>query len=216
MRSPMPRSLARRALAPLALLLVAHARAQEEGKKDVALQPLAASLSAYLEARSNGAGLDAPKSALSAGLQELSKVLGGDPLQHPAELGRALWLAGASPKSLEHGGKIATGTFVGGSFSGAGLGYAYRLPRDSDPARSYPLILAIPGDKEEPAEHLRVQWTLHDIQEHVILLCPAMPAQRETWDQVVVKGRPGGLCHVLTALRIAAERFDVDFERVFV
>ncbi len=213
----MHRFIARLVLAPLALLSIPDsARAQRErGQPDGALERFAASLAAYLEARSAGAGLDDARSALAPSLEELHKALGEDPLRHPAELGRALWLSRAHPESEERG-KVVSDVFAHGSFSGAGMRYAYRLPRDYDPSKAYPLILAIPGEDKQPAEHIRANWTQRDIQDRVILLCPAMPEQREVWDRVTVKGRPGGLCHVLTGLRIAAERFALDFDRVFV
>jgi hypothetical protein len=175
-----------------------------------------------VEARAAGAGLDAARAALAQSLEGVGKLAGGDPLRRPAELARALWLAHGYAASKDakdpkdKAGKVETAVFNGGSFTGAGMAYAYRLPRDYDPTRMYPLILAIPGEDEQPADHIRANWTLKEIQERVILVCPAMPAQRETWERVMVKGRPGGLCHVLTALRLAAERFALDFDRVYV
>src|SRR6185503_564835 len=79
-----------------------------------------------------------------------------------------------------------------------------------------PLILAIPAEDEKPVDHIRADWVEREVQERVILLCPEMPRNPEDWDKVMVKGRPGGLCHVLTALRVASERFSVDPERIFV
>ena len=40
----------------------------------------------------------------------------------------------------------------------------------------------------------------------LILFAPAMPTDQEDWDKVMVEGRPGGLAHLLSAHRIAAER----------
>ncbi len=216
--SDMHKSLSCFVLSSFALLfLPAAARAQTERPQVVgSVERLAASLAVYLEARSSSLGLGEAKSALALSLDQLSKALGGDPLQYPAELGRALWLSRGHQETKERGGKVQSASFAHGSFSGAGMGYAYRLPREYDASRAYPLILAIPGIGEEPAEHIRVHWTLREIQDQVILVCPAMPAHQEDWERVMVKGRPGGLSHVLTGLRVAAERFAVDFERVFV
>src|SRR6185436_17370154 len=165
--------------------------------------PLATSLAAYLDARASSVGLEAAKSALAANLETLGRTLGGDALLHHAELGRAWWLSRAHP--AERGGKVATGVCEEGSFTDAGMSYAYRLPREYDPASAYPLILAIPAEDEKPADHLRADWVEREVQERVILLCPEMPRNPEDWDKVMVKGRPGGLCHVLTALRVASE-----------
>ncbi len=212
-------SIARLVLvAPALLSMAVPLLTQQEGRLgDGELEPLAASLAAYAEARASGMGLDAARSALARTFEGLRESFGSDPLLHGAELGRALWLSRGYGKSEERGGKVSSAVFAHGSFSGAGLSYAYRLPRDYDPGRmAYPLILAIPAEDEEPAEHIRSSWSLGEIQDRVIVVCPAMPAQRETWERVMVNGRPGGLCHVLTALRLATERFAVDFDRVFV
>ena len=189
------------------------ARAQ---KPDGDLQPLATSLAAYMEARSSSTGVDAARRALAASLDDLAKKRGGSPLVDPAVLGRAVWLSRAKGASDERPGKVATATFAHGSFAGAGMSYAYRLPREYDASRAYPLLLAIPGENEQPADHIRMSWTLREIQDQVIVVCPSMPARTEDWERVMVKGRPGGLSHVLTGLRAASERFAVDPERVFV
>src|SRR5262245_8895787 len=207
-------------LGPLVLVTLAllHSQqladAQKEKRPEDLLPPIVASMSAYLEARASGEELEGARSALAMSLAELSKARGGNSLQYAADLGRALWLTRAYRG--ERGGKVQTDVFAQGSFSGAGLSYAYRLPRDYDPSSSYPLILSVPAEDEQPADHIRTNWIDKDIQDRVILLCPAMPAQRETWEHVIVNGRPGGLCHVLTGLRIAVERFAVDFDRIYV
>ena len=199
-------------LASLAILCVPSA--QEARRPEVDVGPLAASLAAYAEARASASGLDAAEAALVQRMDELSKSLGANPLQNPELLGRAIRSSRACKE--ERGGRVASATFAQGSFAGAGLSYAYRLPREYDPSRAYPLILSIPATDEEPDDHIRQHWAQRDIQDQVILVCPAMPAERETWDRVMVRGRPGGLCHALTALRLACERFAVDFDRVFV
>jgi hypothetical protein len=205
----------RLALVTLALVHSSNPSAAQKAKRPEDLLPsIAATLGAYLEARAAGDELEGPRAALALSLAELAKARGGDPLQHAADLGRVLRSTRTYPG--ERGGKVQTGTFTQGSFAGAGLSYAYRLPREYDPSSTYALILAIPGEGEQPADHIRANWTDKDVQDQVILLCPAMPAQSEAWEHVMVKGRPGGLCHVLTGLRIAVERFSVDSERVYV
>ena len=202
------------ALVTLALVHSSQPVVVQKGKRPAEPPPIAVTLGAYLDARASGEELEGPRSALAMSLAELAKARGGDPLQDAADLGRALWSTRAYPG--ERGGKVQTEVFTQGRFSGAGLSYAYRLPRDYDPSSSYPLILSVPAEGEQPADHIRANWTDKDVQDQVILLCPAMPAQSETWEHVIVNGRPGGLCHVLTGLRIAVERFAVDFDRVYV
>ena len=201
---------------PLVLLALCATNSAQKSKASDPLQPLATSLAAYLEARASGDGLDASRAAVAQRMEELGKALRADPLKRPAELGRALGLARAGSRAGERGGKVESAVFTGGSFTGAGLGYAYRLPREYDVTSAYPLILTIPAEDEVPAEHLRTHWTQADVLERCILVAPEMPEQQESWARVTVKGRPGGLCHVLTALRIAGERFAVDFDRVYV
>ena len=211
----MQSSLVPLALVTLAWVHSAHPVVVQKAKRpEDLLSPIAATLRAYLDARASGEELEGARSALAMSLAELAKARGGDPLQYAAELGRVLWSTRAY--AGERGGKVQTDVFTQGSFAGAGLKYAYRLPRDYDPSSSYPLILSVPAEGEQPADHIRANWIDKDVQDQVILLCPAMPAKSETWEHVIVNGRPGGLCHVLTGLRIAVERFAVDFDRVYV
>src|SRR5262245_14268457 len=121
---------------------------QKEKDPDAALLPLAAGLRAYVEARAGGTGPDAARTAVAQRLEELSRARGGEPLQNPAELGRALWLARGYQESKERGGKVQSATFASGSFPGAGLEYAYRLPREYDPKKAYPLILSLAAEGE--------------------------------------------------------------------
>jgi poly(3-hydroxybutyrate) depolymerase len=185
---------------------------------DAELEPLAEGLAAYFEARSSTVGLDEARTRLLGALQELRVDTAGEyPLRHTADLGRALWASRDHGGQRVRKGKVTAETLVSSSFTGDGLEYAYRLPKEYDPKEtSYPLIVAIPDAGERPAAHLRSSWTLRAIQGGAILVCPAMPAEQGAWTEVMVEGRPGGLSHVLTALRIATERFAVDFDRVYV
>ncbi|MCZ6596035.1 MAG: hypothetical protein O7B99_00185 [Planctomycetota bacterium] len=206
-------------LVPIGLLLVSSiVRAQEDRSVgDGDLERLGKGLAAYLEARATASGLDEAQVELQNSLEELEQILEGEaPLRAHADLGRALWLSRAYDGMEVRRGKVTGDVFTQGSFED-GLKYAYRVPRDYDPnGRGLPLILAIPDADERPAEHLRSHWTSRDILDGAILVSPQMPADRAEWDRVMVDGRPGGLCHVLTALRLAGERFAVDFDRVFV
>ena len=216
----MPRSPAGPALLLLALgLLSSPARAQEARRfSDEELGRLGASLSAYTEARTSAVGLQEARTELIKSLAELrASDEGRDPLGRPADLGRAAWLSREFGRREPRAGKVASETFSFGGSGTRGLSFAYRLPKEYDPDEgAYPLILAIPDEGQRPEEHLRANWLLRDILDGVILVCPEMPADREEWGRVMVNGRPGGLCHVLTVLRVAGERFAVDFDRVFV
>lgn len=186
--------------------------------RDYDLRPLGESLGSYLEARSSGVGLDEAKAELISTLDTLrGEIGGGHPLARAADLGHALWLSREYKGQKLRPGKVTSEALEVGGFRGEGLQLAYRVPRDYDPSKTaYPLILAIPDWDEKGEEHLRAHWSAAPFREEAIVVCPDMPAKGEEWDQVVIDGRPGGLCHVLTALRIAGERFAIDFDRVYV
>ncbi|MFN0006347.1 MAG: hypothetical protein ACKVXR_00440 [Planctomycetota bacterium] len=190
------------------LLLVNSATAQN----DESITKLASALAAHAQAREAGRGSEAAR----AELEKLTKErTGWNPLRDSQTLGRAWQLARGS--AVERPDKIITEVVEPGSFGGAGLALTYRLPKGYAPAKTrYPLILAIPDFDEEPAAHLLAQWKLPAILDGAILVSPAMPSRREDWARVAVNGRPGGLAHVLTAVRVASERFAVDFERIYV
>ena len=201
----------------LGLLAASPWAQQSRSLQDDDLRPFAKSLAAYIAARDSTVGLDQAKLGLSASFEALGKDLEGkNPLSLAPDLGRALWLSRAYDELSPSKGKVTSEVFAHGSFAGAGMRFAYRIPKDYDPAEAYPLILAIPNEGEDPAQHIRTHWTLREVQDGALLLCPEMPAQREDWEQVMVRGRPGGLSHVLTGLHIAGQRFAVDFDRVFV
>lgn len=203
----------------LPLLLAPSVTAQMElAIEDGDLEPLGASFAAYFEARASARELDEAREGFVASLATLKKQLaGGDPLSFPALPARALWLShGYARQKKIRAGKVTADELEGGSFDGSPLGYAYRVPRDYDPKRPYPLILAIPDHEESPAEHIRTHWMLAEIRDGAIVVSPEMPEQEEAWDRVVINGRPGGLCNLLTTLRLAGERFAVDFDRIYV
>jgi len=186
--------------------------------QDEDLEDLAATLAAHDEARSSGEDLGEARVALEASLAALDeRVEGEGPLRLAADLGRAAWLARDYAGRKVKPGKVVKDTVSGGSFGAIGVGFAYRLPKSYDPeATAYPLILSIPDVDERPADHLRARWTDRDVLDGAILISPEMPAASAEWDRVMISGRPGGLAHVLTVLRVATERFGVDFDRVYV
>jgi len=205
------------ALAPLAFAAPPQVAPRLD---DAELTELADELARYLEARRAGTGLDEARSAVAT---ELNELAGADSLRRSGDLGRALWLARGYDEQRAKTGKVEDAVFAEGSFTAAeangvgGLAVAYRLPKGYDPrGAGYPLLLAIPGRDEDPAQHLRADWTHAPLLDGAILLCPAMPADAETWSQVSVNGRPAGLCNVLTALRVGVERFAADPDRIFV
>jgi hypothetical protein len=201
---------------PLALCLLAWlaspAPAQDARKlQDADAARLGASFAAYFQARRAAFDVEAAEAGVVKALLDLRPTLSGaDPLRFPADLGRALWLSRGYVEREVRAGAVVMDA------GDSGLGYAYRVPRDYDPSTAHALILAIPHTDETPADHLRMQWTLREIQDGAILVSPVMPADPAAWTQVMAAGRPGGLSHVLTALRAALERFAVDPERVYV
>ena len=201
------------------LLVFASPSGAQTGSRfeDEQLQPLAASLKAYFEARALSEGLEQVKTDLLRSLAKLQPP--GErvrPVARSVDLGRAFWLSKAYPAIKRRRGKVTKDEHTSGTFAGGGLKYAYRVPADYEPSTAYPLLLVIPDEDERPDEHLRESWTLPAILDGAILVCPEMPAELGEWDRVMIDGRPGGLSHVLTAYRIATERFAVDFDRVYV
>ena len=59
------------------------------------------------------------------------------------------------------------------------------------------------------------RWLNRSLLDSAILFAPAMPAEQEDWDQVMVEGRPGGLAHLLSAHRIAGERLAASVKSVY-
>lgn len=185
---------------------------------DATLKPAASALRAALDARAAGSSPAEARARLVTALVELAKVDGGrHPLEESALLGRALWLSRSGAQPRPRRGKVTEETAPHGALAGGALEYAYRLPKDYDPdGAGYPLILTVHDEGERPADHLRDHWSSNEVRDGAIVVAPHMPAERAEWDRVMVSGRPGGLCHVLTALRLATERFAVDPDRVFV
>ncbi|MEM7307487.1 MAG: hypothetical protein AAF682_12490 [Planctomycetota bacterium] len=203
----------------LVLLTSPLAAAPQSGRvaEDGDLKPVAEALGAYVEARAEALDIDGARAELTEALDALRAELGQEPLRLGADLSRAVWLSRRYHKRKPRRGKVTDDAFEGGSFAAGELGYAYHLPKDYDPRRStYPLLLALPDEGERPSDHIRARWIHRELLDGVVLVSPAMPAASEDWDRVQVDGRPGGLSHALTALRVASERFAVDFDRVFV
>lgn len=183
---------------------------------DAQLAPLGRSLGAYLESRAAGQGVEKAKSDVTKCLGALrGEAAGVDPLSLTADLQRAFALTRDLAKVPLVKGKVAQETFDDCNIEGAGLAFAYQVPKDYDPARAYPLLLTIPDENETPPEHLRAQWTSREILDRAILVAVQMPKDQAEWARVSVNGRPGGLIRVLTGLRMATERFAVDHDRVY-
>ncbi len=210
----MPRLLA--AISPLLLLASSTAGQNAPRVDDDSIVELTSALAVYTDSHDAGRSIEKARESIDAELERLTKERPGwDPLRRSEDLGRAWQLA--RKRADERPGRIVTEVVEPGSFGGAGLALTYRLPKSYAPAKTrYPLIVTLPDFDEKPDEHLRAQWTLPAILDAAILVCPAMPSKREDWAQVAIHGRPGGLAHVLTAVRVASERFAVDFDRIYV
>ncbi len=202
------------------LLLQAAAAPQSSVRRwnDIELAPLAKSLDAYFEARSLGLGIENAKSEVTKALDALRRASAGqDPLRKPADMQRARALARDLSKVKVEKGKVTQDLFTDCNLEGKGLAFAYWVPKEYDPAQKvYPLIFAIPDENETPAEHLRSNWMLREIQDGAILVAVQMPKSQGEWGKVSVNGRPGGLSYVMTGLRMATERFALDFDRIYV
>jgi hypothetical protein len=184
---------------------------------DGELGPLAEALAAHRAARARGGDVAEAKVLVQTRCTELARAHdSGDFLARSADLARAVWLSWDYDEARRERGTIVEGEHREGAFAAEGLAYAYRLPKEYDAERAWPLILTIPEEGETPAGHLRARWLNRDLLGSVILFAPAMPAVQAEWDKVTVEGRPGGLAHLLTAHRIAGERLAVDPDRVFV
>lgn len=181
-------------------------------------EALGRAFATYLEAREGARPLDGVRADLERELAASARALGcDDVLARPAELGRALRIARTPALGKAKPGKVEREVFHGGSFESGGLEYAFRLPRSYDATSArYPLILSLPDEGETPASHLRTHWNHRELLEGAILFVPAMPDDQRVWSRVMVDGRPGGLVHVLTGLRVALERFAIDDDRIFV
>lgn len=193
----------------------------EQTLADEELARLASALAESARSRREDSGATEARAELLATLDELRRVAGGDVLARPDDLARAVWLARAQQRSVENKksrpGKVVKTSYAEGSFASRPLELAWRLPRDYAPqGRGHALILALP-DAEEPADqHLRSRWTSPEVQANAIVVVPSMPEATQDWSRVMAAGRPGGVSHVLTALRLASAELAVDFNRVYV
>ena len=201
------------ALAPLLAVLPL----QSQAPGDAALLPVGQAIEGYFAARDKGGDVDQAREAVSSALEAArAKAPKWDALRSCADLGRALELAQQARAEKLKDGAVRVETLNEGAFVHSGLEYALRLPKDYDVQRRYPLLLSLPDAGEKPADHLRTHWTAASVRDSAIVVVPALPSDVEGWNAVAVRGKPGGIVHVLTTLRVASARFQVDPERVFV
>jgi hypothetical protein len=178
-----------------------------------AVRRAAAALAAVREARAAGRPEDDARLRLVLALAE--EVDGRPLLARPDELGRALTLAEAEGRPrAPRGAKVETVTLGDGNFRDTPLELALRLPKDGPGPAGHPLIIALPEVDEDPAEHLRARFGGRGAVEGAIVLVPRLPASRAAWELVSLDGRPGGVAHVLTALRYVNERLPIDPDRI--
>lgn len=196
----------------LAVLLAAEAPAQ-----DKALAPLAQSLAQYREARGASEGVDEARSSVEASLAAMATAQQERvPLRLSSAIGRALWLSWKPEDFKLKPGKVTKAEYRSGSFTHNGLSYAYRVPKSYEPeGQGLPLILSIPDENEQPADHLRTHWTERAVLDGSILVSLSMPKDVGTWNKVMAAGRPGGVSHVLTVLRLATQQLAVDPDRIY-
>ena len=185
--------------------------------EDAELAPLVQSIRDLDAATSQARGVQAARAGLLKSLLSLGATLDdGHALRHVADIGRAFDLARRGHLGKVKPGKVTSDEWSEGSFESQPMAFALRLPRDyAAKTNRYPVILAIAGEGESPASHIRNHWTFREAKDQAIVLCPAMPEAPGDWGKVMVNGQPGGISHILTALRIATDRFAVDFDRVY-
>lgn len=170
----------------------------------------------YFAAREQHASVDeARANVLAAIAAAQAKTPGWSPLKSSGDLGLALELAAAARAEKLRDGNVRVESLHEGAFTHTGLEYALRLPKDYDAAKRYPLLLSLPDFDEKPADHIRTHWIDAGVRDGAILVSPAMPRELESWTPVAVTGRPGGVTHVLSVLRVVSARFSVDVDRVY-
>ncbi|MFT4541475.1 MAG: poly(3-hydroxybutyrate) depolymerase [Planctomycetota bacterium] len=173
---------------------------------------------AFREGRAAGAGSQTGGEAIAESLAALGKAHGGvDPLRLPVDIARAHWLSLLPSKPGFKPGRIEETRVQDPRFGAEGLEYAFRVPRDYESeGAGFPLIITLPIGKSSPAEHLRSTWSEREILSSAILLAAQMPSDPEAWDKVTHRGLPGGIAHVLTALRAAQNSLAINPNRIFV
>ncbi|MGK0220364.1 MAG: hypothetical protein ACI9HE_003875, partial [Planctomycetota bacterium] len=208
----------------LAMLLGAEALPQNEAQNEAqdeaqnkALAPLAQSLAQYREAREASEGVDEARSSVEGSLAALATAQQERvPLRLSSAIGRALWLSWKPEDFKLKPGKVTGAEYHGGSFTQDGLDYAYRVPKSYEPeGQGLPLILSIPDEDEQPANHLRTHWIERPVLDGAILVSLSMPKDTGTWNKVMAAGRPGGVSHVLTVLRLVTQQLAVDPDRIY-
>lgn len=210
---PLPRPL----LGPLLLAAATLCPLAAASAQDKSLAAFAESLAQYREARLASEGVDEARSHVEASLVAMAEAQKERvPLRLSSALGRALQLSWKPEDFKLKPGKVTKAEYHGGSFAHSGLNYAYRVPKSYSPGgQGLPLILSIPDEDEQPASHLRSHWIERAVLDGAILVSLSMPEDVGTWNQVMAVGRPGGVSHVLTILRLATEQFAVDPDRIY-
>ncbi len=216
-----------RSLRPLTLLaagLLASStagvvRAQAAGPQRPSADQLTAigqAMERYFAARDAQTGVDDARTAVVEAIAAAqAKHAGWQPLKSSGDLGLALELAAQARAEKRRDGNVLVESLREGSFVHTGLEYALRLPEDYDASKRYPLLLSLPDFDEKPADHIRTHWTDAAVRDNAIVVSPTMPRELASWTPIAVTGRPGGVTHVLTTLRVVSSRFSVDLDRVY-
>lgn len=142
-------------------------------------------------------------------------------LEDPGALGRAAWraqleAAESARRKPFRPGKVLEHELTGGAFASDPVRLVFRLPRDLEEGRPYPLLLSIPDADQDVKTHLLEDWSSKEVREGSITVAVELSGEPQTWNQVAVNGRPGGIARLLTALRWATTELPVDPNRVFV
>ena len=185
--------------------------------KDSDLKKLAQSFNDYIEASVAREGVLKAENEVGETLEKLGRKLRKAPiddiLASPLDLGRALWMSKEYTRKRVKFGSIQDGVYDQTVPGGDGpLKYAILAPADYDKGKkkSWPLVLCVPGVDETPQETLLENWSDGELHNQVILVCPEMPKDADTWT-----GMPG-VGTMLILFRAIYEDWAIDYNKVFI
>jgi hypothetical protein len=188
---------------------------QERRLKDSEITDLAKKLSDWLEAATTNRKKDEAQAEVRDELEKLQKKLKGtDPLSLPADFGAALYMSYDYKKGRPKRGKVDA--MEAQAFGSKSYEFAVSAPSTYNPAKlSYPLLICIPDEKQQPSVHLMEDWTSAEIKEGCILASPPMPEDVSLWTKSGDADAPGGVAYVLTTLGAVRNTYAIDFDKVF-
>jgi len=204
------------ALVALTLVGTLSAAVQDHKLKDSDHKKASQKLAQYIEARIANSGLLDAETALREEIAKLEKkkLDGASLLSSPKILGRTLWLSRAYDKQKPKKGKLIN---VESTFGESTFEYTVWTPSKYDVRKNtYPLILCIPEEGEEPKAFLTERWTESELRDNVVLVAVPMPEKLDMWAAGGDYESPGGLAYLLTTFKAVSETHGIDFDRVYI